>query len=84
MMEEVILPKLGSMMVGTVVEWLKKEGDDIKEGDEVVVIETEKVTHTVTADSSGKLLKILHANGSEVDVGTVIGYVGNEDEKVPE
>ena len=32
-MEEVILPKLGSMLVGTVVEWLKKEGDDIKEGD---------------------------------------------------
>ena len=82
-MEEVILPKLGSMLVGTVVEWLKKEGDDIKEGDEIVVIETEKVTHTVSAESSGKLLKILHPNGSEVDVGTIIGYVGTEDDKIP-
>ena len=72
-MEEVILPKLGSMMTGTVVEWKKKEGDNVKEGDEVVVIETEKVTHAVTAESSGKLLKIVHPNGSEVDVGTVIG-----------
>ena len=82
-MEEVILPKLGSMLVGTVVEWLKKKGDDIKEGDEIVVIETEKVGHTVSAKSSGKLLKILQPNGSEVDVGTIIGYVGTEDEKIP-
>jgi pyruvate/2-oxoglutarate dehydrogenase complex dihydrolipoamide acyltransferase (E2) component len=81
-MEEVILPKLGSMMVGTVVEWLKGEGEVVREGDEVVVIETEKITHTVTAKETGKLLKIVHPNGSEVDVGTVIGYIGKEDEKV--
>jgi len=83
-MEEVIMPKLGSMLVGTVVEWLKAEGDKVNEGDELVVIETEKITHTVTARGAGTLLKIVHGNKADVDVGTVIGYIGKEGEKVPE
>jgi pyruvate dehydrogenase E2 component (dihydrolipoamide acetyltransferase) len=82
-MEEVIMPKLGSMLVGTVVEWLKKEGDTVNEGDEVVVIETEKISHTVTAKTGGILLKILHGNGSDVDVGLAIGYVGKKGERLP-
>jgi pyruvate/2-oxoglutarate dehydrogenase complex dihydrolipoamide acyltransferase (E2) component len=82
-MYEIIMPKLGSMLLGTVVEWLKKEGDTVNEGDELVTIETEKITHTVLAKGTGKLIKIIHPNGTDVDVGTIIGYIGQSNEAIP-
>ena len=55
---EIIMPKAGmSMEEGTIVKWLKSEGDEIKEGEPIVEILTDKVNMEVEAESSGFLIK---------------------------
>lgn len=85
MAREVILPKLGQTMEeGTVVKWLKKEGDKVKEGDVLLEIQTDKAVLEVESFAEGTLLKQLAGEGDEVPVLEVIGYVGEPGEKVPE
>lgn len=83
-MQTLTLPKLGQAMEeGTVVEWLVDEGERVTEADPVVVIETEKVTHELTAEQDGVLLEQVVDEGETVDIGTVLGYVGSADEDPP-
>lgn len=57
---KIFMPKLGlTMKEGTVVKWLKNEGDTVKKEEPLVEIETEKISHTIQAPTSGVLLKIL-------------------------
>src|SRR2546421_11560968 len=73
---EVILPRLGQgMEAGTIVRWLKSEGDAVEKGEPLFELDTDKVTQEVEAEASGVLLKILVSEG-EVPVGTAIAYVG--------
>ena len=73
---EVYMPKLGNATNdGVLTKWLKKEGDLVKEGDELAEIEENKLTATIQAYDSGKLEKILVQEGEEVPVGTVIAYI---------
>lgn len=83
MASEVIMPKLGmGMKEGAVVEWKKDVGDQVKKGDVVVIISSEKIELEVEAADDGVLLDIVVPNGEVVPVGTVIGYIGTTGEKV--
>src|SRR6188472_2452633 len=82
MATEVKLPRLGQgMESGTIVRWLKTEGDAVSKGEPLYELDTDKVTQEVEAESDGVLLKIVVADG-EVDVGTTVGIIGAQDEDV--
>ena len=82
MATEVRLPRLGQgMESGTIVKWLKAEGDTVEKGEPLYELDTDKVTQEVEAEASGVLLKIAVAEG-EVAVGRTIGFIGAEGEVV--
>ena len=82
MATEVKLPRLGQgMESGTIVRWLKTEGDAVSKGEPLYELDTDKVTQEVEAESDGVLLKIVVPDG-EVDVGTTVGIIGAQDEDV--
>ena len=82
MATEVKLPRLGQgMESGTIVRWLKTEGEAVSKGEPLYELDTDKVTQEVEAESDGVLLKIVIADG-EVDVGTTVGIIGAQDEDV--
>ncbi|HEX4745637.1 MAG TPA: biotin/lipoyl-containing protein, partial [Gaiellaceae bacterium] len=82
MATEVKLPRLGQgMESGTIVRWLKSEGDAVTKGEPLYELDTDKVTQEVEADSEGVLLKIVVPDG-EVDVGTTVAIIGAQDEDV--
>lgn len=60
---------------GTIIQWLKAEGDSVTEGEPLVEIETAKATQAVEAPASGRLTKILLAVGSTAVVNTEIGEI---------
>jgi len=79
---EVKLPRLGQgMEAGTIVRWLKSEGDAVSKGEPLYELDTDKVTQEVEADSDGVLLKIVVPEG-EVDVGTTVAVIGAPGEDV--
>ncbi len=82
-MQEIILPKLGQTMEeGTIVEWLKKEGDPVNKGDILFQVETDKAVLEVEAKTKGTLLKILVGKGVKVPVLTVVGLIGEPGEDI--
>jgi pyruvate dehydrogenase E2 component (dihydrolipoyllysine-residue acetyltransferase) len=82
MADEVKLPRLGQgMESGTIVKWLKSEGDQVEKGEPLYELDTDKVTQEVEAEASGVLLKITVAEG-EADVGTTIAVIGEQGEDV--
>lgn len=81
---EVIMPKAGSEMVeGEIVKWFKQEGDEVKAGEPLLEIVTDKVNMEVEAEGSGTLLKILAQAGEVVPVVTTIAWIGNPGEAIP-
>jgi pyruvate dehydrogenase E2 component (dihydrolipoamide acetyltransferase) len=70
------------MESGTIVKWLKGEGDHVEKGDPLYELDTDKVTQEVEAEASGVLLKIAVAEG-EVPVGQTIAVIGEEGEELP-
>lgn len=85
MAEEIIMPSLGeSVFEGTIAKWLKKEGDKVEQYEPILEIETDKVTTEATAEESGTLLKIIVPEGQTVEVGTVLAYVGDPGDEIPE
>ena len=84
MANEVKLPRLGQgMESGTIVKWLKSEGDRIEKGEPLYELDTDKVTQEVEAEASGVLLKIAVQEG-EVPVGETIAVIGEEGEETPD
>jgi pyruvate dehydrogenase E2 component (dihydrolipoamide acetyltransferase) len=82
MATEVKLPRLGQgMESGTIVKWLKAEGEPVEKGEPLYELDTDKVTQEVEADASGVLLKIAVAEG-EVPVGRTIAVIGEQGEAV--
>jgi pyruvate dehydrogenase E2 component (dihydrolipoamide acetyltransferase) len=80
---EVKLPRLGQgMESGTIVKWLKGEGDAVKKREPLYELDTDKVTQEVEAEADGVLLKIVVDSG-EVEVGRTIAFIGDEGEDVP-
>ena len=75
-MSDVIMPRLtDSMQEGAIAKWLKADGEEVRRGEELVEIETDKATMAYEADFSG-VLRIVVAEGETVSVGTVIGQIG--------
>ncbi len=82
MANEVKLPRLGQgMESGTIVKWLKSEGERVEKGEPLYELDTDKVTQEVEAEASGVLLKIAVQEG-EVPVGQTIAVIGEEGEEV--
>ena len=86
MVTEVILPKLGQTMEeGSIIEWLKEEGDPIQRGDVLFTVESDKAVLEVEATTRGFLRRILVPEGEEVPVLTVVGLITREaDEEITE
>jgi pyruvate dehydrogenase E2 component (dihydrolipoamide acetyltransferase) len=83
MANEVKLPRLGQgMEAGTIVKWLKTEGERVEKGEPLFEIDTDKVTQEVESDFAGVLLKISLPEG-EAPVGQTIAWIGQEGEDVP-
>jgi pyruvate dehydrogenase E1 component beta subunit len=82
MATEILMPALSPTMTeGKLSKWLKKVGDEVKSGDVIAEIETDKATMEVEAVDEGKILQILVEEGSEgVAVNTVIATLGAEGE----
>jgi pyruvate dehydrogenase E2 component (dihydrolipoamide acetyltransferase) len=81
MAKNVIMPKAGmAMETGTIISWLKNEGDTVQVGEPLLEIETDKVSMEVEAEFSGTLLKILNGAGEVVPVTETIGYIGDPGE----
>lgn len=85
MATEVVVPMLGvTIEKGTIVEWLKKEGDHVEKGESIFVVEVEKATTEVESPAAGILAKILLPVGQEVPVLTVAAIITEPGEEVPE
>jgi pyruvate dehydrogenase E2 component (dihydrolipoamide acetyltransferase) len=83
MATRVDVPQLGlTMETGTILQWLKAEGDKVEKGQPVVVIQTDKVEYEVEAPVAGVLLKIAAKEGTELPVGSVMGVIGQPGEDV--
>ena len=84
-MQEVKLPQLGqSVEEASIVAWLKKEGDEVKTGDPLFSIQTDKAEIECEASAAGILRKILVGPDVEVPVLTVVALVGDKDEPLPD
>ena len=85
MAKDILMPLLSpSMTEGTLVKWLKKEGDAVKSGEIIAEVETDKATMDLEAFDSGILRKILVQEGAKVPVQSKIGIIGTKDEKIDE
>ena len=79
------MPKMGDAMEeGTLVKWLKSEGDEVSEGDAIAEIETDKVTLELEAEDSGTLAQLMADEGQDIPVGEAIAFIQGEGEEVPE
>jgi pyruvate dehydrogenase E2 component (dihydrolipoamide acetyltransferase) len=79
------MPKMGDAMEeGTLLQWLKSEGEEVSEGDPIAEIETDKVTMELEAEDAGTLAQLIASEGQEVPVGEAIAFIQGEGEEVPE
>ena len=77
------MPQLGlTMEKGTILQWLKAEGEKLEKGQPVVLIQTEKVEYEVEAPAAGTLLKVVAKEGEELPVGGLMGILGQPGEDV--
>src|SRR4030095_15118047 len=80
---EITMPQQSDTMTeGTVVKWLKKEGDKVKAGDIIAEIETHKAVMEREGFEGGTLEAILVREGQKVPVGAVLGLIATGSEKV--
>ncbi len=78
----VLMPQVGQdIPTGTVAQWLKQEGEPVRKGEVIVIVESEKAAFEVEAEQDGVLLKILHPAESQVPVLEPIGYIGQPGEE---
>jgi pyruvate/2-oxoglutarate dehydrogenase complex dihydrolipoamide acyltransferase (E2) component len=69
---EALVPE---MEFGTVVRWLKQEGDPVEAGEVIVEVEAEKVVQEVSAPAGGTLREIVGVEGDELRVGSVLAII---------
>ncbi|HEY2600877.1 MAG TPA: dihydrolipoamide acetyltransferase family protein [Thermoleophilaceae bacterium] len=81
MASDVMMPRLSdSMEEGTVLKWLVEVGGEVKRGEPLVEIETDKANMTYEADSDGVLIEVLAQEGETLPIGQVIARVGAAEE----
>lgn len=77
------MPKLSdTMSVGTLVKWLKNEGDAVKSGDMLAEVETDKATMELESFFDGTLIKIFAPAGAQVSIGAALCAIGQPGEQV--
>jgi pyruvate dehydrogenase E2 component (dihydrolipoamide acetyltransferase) len=77
------MPKLSdTMTVGTLVKWLKREGDPVKTGDMLAEVETDKATMELESFFDGTMLRHFVAAGAQVAIGTPLCAIGDKGEKI--
>ena len=82
---EVVIPALGlTVEKGTILKWMKKEGEAVSKGESIYEVEADKVTTEVESPASGVLKKILIPEGVEVPILTPVAIIGDEKEVLPE
>jgi len=83
MADRVVMPKLGLTMVrGKITKWLKREGDEVRPGEPLFEVMTDKVTMVVESEVSGVLRRIVVGKGTSVPVGTTVAVVAGADEDI--
>lgn len=83
-MAEIVVPQLGESVTEAIVaKWYKKEGEAVKKDEVLVELETDKVTLEVNAEADGALVKISAGEGSEVEVGAILGTLEEGAEGTP-
>ena len=83
MAETITMPKLGfDMAEGTLVRWVKQEGEQINKGDVLAEIETDKATVEVESHAAGVVLRLLVNQGDVVPVSSPIAVIGEAGEKI--
>src|SRR5512140_2081596 len=76
MTSEIVMPRMGlTMETGTIIHWLKQEGEPVTAGEPLLEIETDKASVEIEALETGTLHKIVAGPGAEIAVGAVIGYL---------
>ena len=84
MATEIVLPQWGmEMQDGTIVKWLKQEGDPVEEGEPIVEVETAKIQTELESTCSGILVHIMVSEGTIVPVRGLLAIVANPGEDVP-
>ena len=82
MATDIIMPKMGeSITEGTITEWKKKVGDQIKKDETILEISTDKVDTEVPSPAAGILIDIFYNENDTVYFGSVIGSIGDISEK---
>src|SRR5215210_2425619 len=82
MATDVTMPRLSdSMEEGTIIKWLVSEGDEVKRGQEIAEIETDKANMTYEADTDGVLIEVVAGEGDTLAIGEVIARIGEEGEE---
>lgn len=82
---KVTLPQMGEGVTdATVTKWIKKEGEQVKEYDPLVEVNTDKVDTEIPSPASGTILKILQAEGAVVPVNATLVWIGEPGEAVPD
>src|SRR4051794_8288816 len=85
MASDVVMPRLSdSMEEGTILKWLVSEGDEVKKGQEIVEIETDKANMTYEADTAGSIVELVASEGDTLALGEVIARIGDPSEKTEE
>ena len=85
MAEVIEMPKLSdTMTTGTLIKWLKQEGDSIAAGDMIAEVETDKATMEVECFEDGVMLKHYIQEGDSIEIGGPICAVGEEGEEAPD
>lgn len=81
---KIIMPQLGESVVeGTVISWLKQEGETVVEFESLLEVNTDKVDTEIPSSASGTLLKIVVPAGTTVTAGTILAWVGQPGEAIP-
>jgi 2-oxoglutarate dehydrogenase E2 component (dihydrolipoamide succinyltransferase) len=80
MATDIVVPALGeSVSEATVAQWLKKKGESVAVDEPLVELETDKVTLEVNASAAGVLSEVLAEEGANVEVGAILGRIGEGD-----
>ncbi len=80
MSSTIIMPQLGETVAeGKILVWFKKIGDDIKIGDKLFEVETDKVTVEIEATTAGKLTEVRVGDGVTAKIGAVVAVIGGDD-----
>jgi pyruvate dehydrogenase E2 component (dihydrolipoamide acetyltransferase) len=83
MISEVVMPQMGAdMQEGTILRWLKREGDPVQRGEIIAEIETDKANVEIEAYESGVLRRILLPEGTTVPVGQVIAVIAAPEDDI--